>query len=220
MTSFERARTDEQRAQRVQHILAIAEQMLTEMPVAQVTLNELSRRVGLAKSNVLRYFPSREAVLLHLLDQHMQAFLDGVATDLPADRHPADIADVVARQAAGRPTFCDLLANSTSVLERNVSTEVAARAKRASLTAGHRLARAAGFAGMGDPAGLLFVAATTLSITGMWTTCQPTEAMQEVYRLDPELAAVRPDFETSVRELVLTGLLGIQARFGQPSTAA
>jgi AcrR family transcriptional regulator len=35
--------------------------MLTEMPVAQTTLDELSRRVGLAKSNVLRYFESREA---------------------------------------------------------------------------------------------------------------------------------------------------------------
>ena len=30
------------------------------MPVAELSLNELSRRVGLAKSNVLRYFESRE----------------------------------------------------------------------------------------------------------------------------------------------------------------
>ncbi|MEU6392218.1 hypothetical protein [Streptomyces sp. NPDC046939] len=34
------------------------------MPVAKVSLNGLSRRVGLAKSNVLRYFESREAILL------------------------------------------------------------------------------------------------------------------------------------------------------------
>jgi AcrR family transcriptional regulator len=49
-------------------MLGTAAAMLTEMPVAQITLNELSRRVGLAKSNVLRYFESREAVLLELLD--------------------------------------------------------------------------------------------------------------------------------------------------------
>lgn len=36
--------------------------MLSEMPVAKLSLNELSRRIGLAKSNVLRYFESREAV--------------------------------------------------------------------------------------------------------------------------------------------------------------
>ena len=54
--------------------------MLDEMPVAAVTLNELSRRVGLAKPNVLRYFESREAVLLELLD--------GWAPDVvPIDEH-------------------------------------------------------------------------------------------------------------------------------------
>src|SRR5262249_61986031 len=65
---FQRARSEEQRAARRQAILGTAAAMLAEMPVAQVTLNELSRRAGLAKSNVLRYFESREAVLLELLD--------------------------------------------------------------------------------------------------------------------------------------------------------
>src|ERR1700742_2928047 len=51
--------------------------MLAEMPVADVTLNELSRRVGLAKSNVLRYFESREAVLLDLLGSQWQEWLPG-----------------------------------------------------------------------------------------------------------------------------------------------
>ena len=36
--------------------------MLTEKGVAEISLRELSNRVGLAKSNVLRYFDSREAV--------------------------------------------------------------------------------------------------------------------------------------------------------------
>ena len=63
-TTFQRARSDEQRALRSQAILDTAAAMLHEMPVADISLNELSRRVGLAKSNVLRYFDSREAVLL------------------------------------------------------------------------------------------------------------------------------------------------------------
>ena len=65
---FQRARSEEQREARRRAILDAAAAMLTEMPLAQVTLNELSRRAGLAKSNVLRYFESREAVLLELLD--------------------------------------------------------------------------------------------------------------------------------------------------------
>ena len=58
--------SDEQRAIRSQAILDTAAAMLTEMPVAQLSLNDLSRHVGLAKSNVLRYFESRAAVLLEL----------------------------------------------------------------------------------------------------------------------------------------------------------
>src|SRR5580704_13371703 len=84
MTTFQRARSEEQREARRRAILDTAAAMLAEMPVAQVTLNELSRRVGLAKSNVLRYFESREAVLLELLDSAWQEWLTQLAQDLDA----------------------------------------------------------------------------------------------------------------------------------------
>ena len=82
--TFQRARSPEQRAERRRSILDTASVMLAEMPVADVTLNELARRVGLAKSNVLRYFDSREAVLLELLHAALQEWLDALRSDLPA----------------------------------------------------------------------------------------------------------------------------------------
>ncbi|MFI0409165.1 TetR/AcrR family transcriptional regulator [Actinomadura sp. 3N508] len=72
-----------QREIRRQAILETAATMLTEMPVSALSLNELSRRVGLAKSNVLRYFESREAVLLELLGQLAHDFLVEVGEQLP-----------------------------------------------------------------------------------------------------------------------------------------
>ncbi|HWD78120.1 MAG TPA: TetR/AcrR family transcriptional regulator, partial [Kribbella sp.] len=90
--NFKRARSAEQRAERRRAILATAATMLAEMPVADVSLNELSRRVGLAKSNVLNYFDSREAVLLELSGseltawvQDMSAALSGVSPALPCE---------------------------------------------------------------------------------------------------------------------------------------
>src|SRR6266487_3522129 len=79
---FQRARSEEQREARRQAILGAAAAMLAEMPVAEVTLNELSRRAGLAKSNVLRYFESREAVLLELLDSAWQDWLARLDAEL------------------------------------------------------------------------------------------------------------------------------------------
>ena len=95
MVMFQRARSEEQREARRQAILGAAAAMLAEMPVAEVTLNELSRRAGLAKSNVLRYFESREAVLLELLDSAWQDWLaqldaelaDAVVAAAPGPRH-------------------------------------------------------------------------------------------------------------------------------------
>src|SRR3954452_5455903 len=84
--TFQRARSEEQRAARRQAILHTAEAMLAEMPVAALGLNELIGRVGLAKSNVLRYFESREAVLLELLDAAWREWLPRPGGPRPAGR--------------------------------------------------------------------------------------------------------------------------------------
>ena len=83
-TPFDRARSAEQRSARREAILRTAAEMLTRMRVAELSLNALAREVGLAKSNVLRYFESREAVLLELYDRETKAWLDALAR--PAGR--------------------------------------------------------------------------------------------------------------------------------------
>src|SRR6202020_2780488 len=147
MTTFQRARSEEQREVRRRAILEAAAAMLAEMPVAEVTLNELSRRVGLAKSNVLRYFESREAVLLELLDSAWQEWLAALEADLgaavdasaPPARRGDQLAAALAASLAGRPVLCDLLSAQAAVLERKVSTQVAAAYKRAALADVSRL---------------------------------------------------------------------------------
>ncbi|WP_329130288.1 TetR/AcrR family transcriptional regulator [Streptomyces sp. NBC_01476] len=219
-TTFQRARSEEQRAQRRQAILDTAAAMLTEMPVAQLSLNELSRRVGLAKSNVLRYFESREAVLLELLDAAAGEWLDGLDAELTAAVDPAGgprergdtVAAAIASSLAARPVLCDLVGAQAAVLERNVSAEIAAQYKRAAVAGALR------FAGMiadrvpelGEADALRF-AGVTLMVTGtVWTHTQPSAAMLAAYQADPELAAMRPDFTDTMRqtlEVLLSGLL-------------
>ena len=139
--TFQRARSEEQRAIRRRAILDTAAAMLDEMPVAEVTLNELSRRVGLAKSNVLRYFESREAVLLELLDDFLGSWLAelegelaaGIETDAAPEVRAGQLADVLSRSLAGRVVLCDLFGAQGGVLEHNVSVEVVKRHKRSSL---------------------------------------------------------------------------------------
>ncbi|MFF2732252.1 TetR family transcriptional regulator [Streptomyces sp. NPDC058008] len=220
MTTFQRARSDEQREIRRRAILATAAEMCDEVPVSAVSLNELSRRVGLAKSNVLRYFQSREAILLELLDQAWQEWtaelperMDAsVAPDTDVPERARAFAAALTRSLADHRRLCDLLSAQAGVLEHNVSPDVAARYKRAAL------ANVAGLAAvtrrhlpeLGGRTDQL--AAQIVMVTGaVWTHSQPSPAMLTAYGDDPSLAALRMDFVPTLQEMVCTLIAGTLA---------
>jgi AcrR family transcriptional regulator len=216
--TFRRARSDEQRVERRRAILETTAAMLGEMPVAQVSLNEISRRVGLAKSNVLRYVESREAALLDLLHARSQEWLDALAEaptgSGPAPRRADELADLVATTLATRPVLCDLLGAQAAVLERNVSTALAVRHKHASLAAAHELAAIARrhVPELDAGAAMRVSGATFLCAGAVWAATQPSAAMLAAYEQEPDLAAMRLDFTTAVRELVGLVLAGLLTR--------
>ncbi|MDR6868181.1 AcrR family transcriptional regulator [Microbacterium resistens] len=220
---FERARSEEQRAERRAAILSAAATMLSGSRVAELSLNGLSREVGLAKSNVLRYFESREAVLLDLYDREYREWLDvldreldpeavtGVVTDGAAVEH---VAAVIARTASDRPLLTELAASSATVLEHNVSGKVAADYKHAAL--GHA-ARLVGLVErivgpLGPTGGIAFAGAMNLALGGAWAMCRPSPGMAAAYREHPELQRLQLDFAVVLRELVATVLTGLLHR--------
>lgn len=221
MKAFQRARSDEQREQRRQAILSTAAAMLAEMPVADLSLNELSRRVGLAKSNVLRYFETREAVLLALYDSACRAWLDRLDTTLPPPSAEGDartryerVAAALTASLVADPLVCELTSVTASVLERNISPEIARRHKLASIANLERLAdrlRAALPELSGDGAWRA-AAGLLVSVTGIWPLTNPTEAMRHVYE-DPRMAALRIDFATALEEILSVILAGCLSRW-------
>jgi AcrR family transcriptional regulator len=220
--TFQRARSEEQRAVRRRAILDTAVAMLGEMPVAQVSLNELSRRVGLAKSNVLRYFESREAVLLELLSTASQELIEHLDAALPAAVDAAApvsertdrVAAAMAHALAERPVLCDLISAQAAVLERNVSTRVAADHKRASIAHAFALAHRVRVhvPELDERDAVRFTAGALLMTTAAWPHSNPSAAVLEVYESDPELAVLRVDFTTTLRESLEVLLSGLLAR--------
>jgi len=222
MTAFQRARSDEQREERRRVILATAGGMLAEMPVSAMSLNELSRRVGLAKSNVLRYFESREAVLLELLDSQWRRWLDelpdrmatGIDRRGPVERRADQLAATLTESLRDRPVFCDLLSAQAGVLERNVSPEVAARYKRSTIGDVHSLARLIRqhLPELDDRDALRLCAAAVMTIGALWTYSRPSASMAAAYAADPGLAVMAVDFADSLRDILSVLTSGILAR--------
>jgi len=225
MTSFKRARSEEQRTQRRRMILDTTAAMLAEMPVAQISLNELSRRVGLAKSNVLRYFESREAVLLELLDAASQEWLEQLHDALTAAVNPNAspsergdrLAGSLATSLTARPVLCDLISAQAAVLEHNVSPQIAAQYKRAAIASVGVLARLIlqCVPELGERDAQRLAVATILVTSAVWTHARPAAAMLAAYEADPSLASMRFDFTTTLREtleVLITGLLARPSR--------
>jgi len=219
--TFQRARSEEQRKIRRQAILDTATAMLDEMPVAEVGLNELSRRVGLAKSNVLRYFESREAVLLELLQQALVKWLaeladelaDGVDPCLSARERGDQLAAVLGGSLARRAVLCNLIGAQAGVLEHNVSVEVVVRHKRAgwaSLATMVELVHQH-VPELGD--GAREVCMTTLVLAGALSTyCRPSSSALAAYESDPTLAAFQLDLAPTLGSSVAVLIAGALAR--------
>jgi AcrR family transcriptional regulator len=195
--------------------------MLDEMTVAEVSLNELSRRVGLAKSNVLRYFESREAVLFELLDRAVRDWVAELSDELSAaidPRRPAmergdQVAAVVSRSLARQTVLCDLINAQAGVLEHNVSVEVVLRHKRSardSLVALVELVRRH-VPELGD--GAWRVCLTALVLAGaLWAYARPSASTLAAYEVDPTLADLRLDLPAAMEDALATLIAGALAR--------
>jgi AcrR family transcriptional regulator len=206
--TFQRARSAEQREVRRRAILETTSAMLDEMPVAQVTLNELSRRVGLAKTAVLRYFESREAVLLDLMDHRTTTWLaelehelaHGVDPGRSAVQRAEQVADVLSQSLAAQTVLCDLFGAQGGVLEHNVSIEAVRRHKRASMG---NLAVMAGLVRrrlpeIGDRAELFCL--NVLIMGGALSAyTSPPPSLLAVYESEPALAVHHVDLRTALR---------------------
>ncbi|NMO55512.1 TetR/AcrR family transcriptional regulator [Actinoplanes sp. TBRC 11911] len=217
MATFQRARSEEAREIRRQAILDTASQMLAEMPTGSITLNELSRRSRLAKSGFVKYFESREAVLLELLDRAWQQWIADLGEQLAADgdddpavqRRGARTAVVLARTLAAHPQLCDLLSAQAGVLEHNVSAAVAGRYKQAAaenVLAMAALVRAR-LPELGPAAEQL--CAQIIMVTGaVWTHSRPSPGMIAAYDAHPELTKFRLPFASTLESMVATLVAG------------
>lgn len=218
---FQRARSEEQREIRRRTILSMAASMLDEMPVAEVSLNELSRRVGLAKSNVLRYFESREAVLLELLDDFLGSWLAelevelaaGIDADAAPEMRAGQLAEVLSQSLAARVVLCDLFGAQGGVLEHNVSVEVVKQHKRSSLA---RLAAMTDVVlrhlpELGDGA-QLFCLTSLVSAGALSSYVPPPPSLLAAYADEPALSVLHMELRDALRVAFTSALLGVLPR--------
>ncbi|ORA62931.1 TetR family transcriptional regulator [Mycobacteroides franklinii] len=212
--TFRRARSEEQREIRRQAILETASSMLSDMPVSQISLNELSRRTGLAKSAMVRYFESREAVLLELLDASLRCWVAEIVAELSHDtrsgsaQERADqLAALLSRSLREHAVLCDLMTAQPGVLEYNVSPETLLRFRRSThdTIAQYTDAIRGYIPELGEDAQSVSLS-TVVTSAALWMYAQPSASAIAASEAEPELSDISLNFDSDL-EIMLSRLI-------------
>jgi AcrR family transcriptional regulator len=196
VAAFQRARKPEEREVRRETILRAAAELFDAGGEPSAGVNAIAARAGFTKSNLYRYFESREEVLLSLYLDEFARFLPRfeVAIAICPDEDTAAIAHAAAQCFLDFPRLSRLHAIRAPVLERNISEATIVALKQASneqvmrmsFAIHDRLARAT----MEDCAWAMSMAMTLLA--GLWPAAHPAERVAEVLER-PEFAHLRLD---------------------------
>ena len=213
---FTRARRPAEIAQRRQEIVAAAARLLDRSALDQISLNAIAREAGLAKSAVYRYFESREAIFLQILERDFREWLDEVEYALGKLKgcdDPALVAEALTRATVAQPCLCQLVSALAAVLEQNLSEEVVLAFKRESLQLAMRMvvALSGALPSVAMDQWAEFVNPAIGLIAGLWPLSHPSETVSKVMQR-PEFEAFKPDFGRQFQRTLHMALLGMQAQ--------
>lgn len=193
--SFQRARKPEEQQLRRDAILAAASDLFDIEGPQGTGLNAIAARAGFTKSNVYRYFESREDVLMNLFLRELESFVADfeVASSACPPGDVDRLASVSAEIFVAHPRFCAFIGILTSVLEQNVSVEKIIALKRAVTALNLRITRAVSArlpTARPEDCGWAVAMVATL-VGGMWPNTTPSPAAAKVLAM-PEFDYLKP----------------------------
>ncbi len=194
-------------------ILNAARGLAVRDGVRNVSLGDIAGEVGLAKSNVVRYFGTREEIYLELTAEELRAFELEIRARLEHTSGLEGVVEAIVDTLAGRPLFCDLISECTTTLERNVSLDVARSFKLGTIgaTAGLGAAIARAHPLLTESEGAELAGAAALLAGLLYQMATPAPVLQQLYAQEPAIAAARLPFVATLKRTLLAMATGLPA---------
>lgn len=211
-TTFQRARKPEEIQARRETLLAAAAELFDAEGPLGAGLNAIAARAGFTKSNVYRYFESREEVLLSLflaeMDQLVPALAAAIAATPEGDLDA--LTSAVTLQFASRPRLGHLTSILSGTLEANVSEDTIVTVKRAmgGMAAEMAAALRTRLPRASTEDALWAITMIGSLVAGMWPGAHPAPAAERVLSR-PEFAQHRPNIERDLPRAVRAILASI-----------
>ncbi|HEV7976949.1 TetR/AcrR family transcriptional regulator [Amycolatopsis sp.] len=210
-SAFLRARSPEHKQQRREAILAAARELALMSGVRNVSLGGVACAVGLAKSNVGRYFGTREEIYLELAAEGWQDWRGAVLERLRDASGKDAVVDALAEPFETLPLFCDLLSQLSTSLEHNISVPAARAFKHLvhDVIADLCGPVVAAYPELSESEARELISGAAAMAGVLYPVGHPPSTILEVYAQDPELAALCPPFLPTLKRFLSAVVVGL-----------
>lgn len=122
---FKRARTDEQKNQRIDQIITVTEALFQKHDYADITLKMVADQLDYTRGNLYKYVSSKEVIFLMIFERHLHNWIEAVlhnfTSNLPLPHE--EFADQWSKIMDKYQTMLEIDNLLSSIIETNVTFE-------------------------------------------------------------------------------------------------
>ena len=125
MESYLRARTDEQKQERLSEIKKAADSLFKTMPYANITLTTIAEKLGWSRANLYKYVSTKEEIYLEIVQDLMKQYFTAMLTAFPEEATFSDesTSEIWTAQVISHKDYFRYLAFLLTIIEQNVTVE-------------------------------------------------------------------------------------------------
>ena len=125
MADYKRARSDEQKEERMSQIKKAADELFKSMPYTEITLSTIAEKLDWSRANLYKYVTTKEEIYLELTQDRMCEYLNSLITVFPegCKFSPETVAEIWTAQVASHEDYFRYVSFLLTIIERNVTVE-------------------------------------------------------------------------------------------------
>ncbi|MBQ4848105.1 TetR/AcrR family transcriptional regulator [Pseudoalteromonas sp. MMG005] len=212
--NWKRARTDERKNERKEAIYDAAYTLFKAKGYDKVSFNGIASEAGFTKSNMYRYFSSKEEIFLNVFASLFEQWFDNYCARLQKLKENEcvdNFTEAWVGSFSEHPKLMDLMPILFSSLEKNSSYEQLQAFKRLSKNLLYRITLEISriYPSVQGEKAFKFLNLGYAATVNCWTANSQSEALKKLYE-DEEFKDLKPNFEYDLSESITIVIRGLK----------
>ncbi len=212
--TWQRARTDEKKNERKDVIYNAAFKLFKEKGYDGVSFNGIASEANFTKSNMYRYFSSKEEIFLNVFADLFELWVDDCTKRLRKLKLNTDVSTFTkawTKSLLSHQKFLDLTPLLFMSLENNSSFEELISFKRLSMKLLYRITLEISriYPDVTNEEAFQFLTISYASMSSYWSATKQSDALIKLYEQE-EFQVLKPNFEKNIQvstEIVMRGII-------------